>query len=316
MLALLLGLLTTPALAQDRGARGDDAAFASDSEEEYNPGAKDRLYYSNATFARVNPLGLINIFRVGWRRRLSTKDSLLFKDTYTFAGVNVLTTPANTRVGLYGEAQILAVLRVFGEVNGVGYYGTFDQIMSWDDPNANFSDNTIADRGEQGLSSPTTGWVLNAGGTVRGAAGPVVFRSTAQVTRYDLSLPDGDVVFYDQYWDRLAPDKGWMILNDLDVLVLAGNARVGVRHTFTDQLGGDLGDAGGMAQHRVDPLLAYQFHDKGKGTRFNQPTLFMLVQWWAKHPYRTGAEQPAGLPLIALGFAFNGDLTGPIPSRP
>lgn len=310
MLALLLTLLTSPAMAQDRGARGDDAAFDPNSEEEYDPGALDRLYYTNATFVRVNPLGLVDQFKVGWRRRLSEKDSLLFRDTYWFTGLNVMATPAYSRVGLYSEAQILAVLRVFAEVNGVGYFGTFDQVMSWDDPNAKFSDQTIAALGETGDFAATTGWVLNAGGTVRGAVGPVVLRSTAQVTRYDLALPDGDVVFYDQFWDRLAPDKGWMVLNDLDVLVLAGKARIGARHTFTDQLGGG-GTDGGLAQHRLGPLLAYQFHDKKKGTRFNQPTAFLLCQWWLKHPYRAGQEQPQGLPLLALGFAFNGDLIGP-----
>ena len=315
MIPLLMSLLLTPAVAQDRGARGDDAAFDPDADAPYDPGAKDRLYYSNAAFARVNPLGLIDIFRVGWRRRLSTKDSLLFRDTYWFTGVNVLATPANTRIGLYSEAQILAVLRVFGEINGVGYYGTFDQIMSWDDPDATFSDDTIATLGEAGESAATMGWVVNLGGTVRAAAGPIALRSTAQVTRYDLNLPDGDVVFYDQYWDRLAPDKGWMVLNDLDMLLLAGKARIGVRHTFTDQLGGG-GVDGGMAQHRVGPLLAYQFHDKPKGTRFNQPTAFLVVQWWAKHPYRTGVEQPGAVPLIAAGFAFNGDLTGPVGPQP
>jgi hypothetical protein len=306
MVALFLAFFISIGAAQDRGARGDDVAFARDDDAVYEAGPRDRLSYTNASFARVNPLGLINVFRVGWKRRLSQKDSLLFRDTYAFAAANVLATPAKTRLGVYGEAQLLSVFRVFAEVNSVGYYGTIDQVMSWDDPAAVFSDQTIAARGG---SAPTTGWVVNTGATVRAAVGPVAIRSTAQVSHYDLNLPDGDVVFYDQFWDRLAPDGGWMVLNDLDVLLLAGNARIGVRHTFTDQIGGTSGVDSSLAHHRVGPLLAYQFHDKPKGTRFNQPTAFLVCQWWAQHPYRTGQEQPAGLPLIAVGFAFNGDLS-------
>lgn len=312
MLALLLSLVGSPALAQDRGARADDAAFGDDSDE-YEPGALDRLYYSNATFVRVNPLGLVDSFKLGWRRRLFTQDATLLRDTYWFTGLNVMATPAYSRIGVYSEAQIIAMLRVFGEINAVGYYGTFDQVMSWDDPDARFSDQTIATLGEDGEYAATAGYVVNLGGTLRAAVGPIAVRSTAQVTRYDLALPDGDVVFYDQFWDRLAPDKGWMILNDLDVLLLADEARIGLRHTFTGELGGGGGVDGGLAQHRLGPLFAWQFYDKAKGTRFNQPTAFVLAQWWLKHPYRTGEEQPVGLPLIAVGFAFNGDLAGPAP---
>lgn len=311
-LLLPLGLLTSSAHAQDRGARGDDAAFVQDADsEDYDPGARDRFIYSNATFGRLNPLGLIDTFRIGWRRRLSTKDSLLLRDTYAFVGGSAMVTPAFTRVGVSAEAQLLAVLRVFADVSGVGYYGSFDQVLSWDDPGAVYSDNTLSLLGEQGRNSPTTGWVFTTGATVRAAAGPVALRSTVQFTRFDLDLPDGDVVFYDQFWDRLAPDGGWMALNDLDLLVLSGPARVGARYTATAQLGGRTeGADGSMGNHRVGPLFAWQFTDKPKGARFNQATAFVLAQWWVKHPYRTGAEQPAGLPLIAFGFAFNGDLLG------
>ena len=113
-LGLFASLWTAPAMAQDRGARADDAAFAGDDDGAYVPAPKDRLWYSNAAFVRANPLGLVNIHRLGWRHRLSTKDSLLFRDTYTFLGAGAIVTPAWTRLGAYGEAQVLALVRVFG----------------------------------------------------------------------------------------------------------------------------------------------------------------------------------------------------------
>ncbi len=301
---LLLAFIIT-AVAQDRGARAEDAEFST-PDETYEPAPKDRLHYTNATFGRVNPLGFVDLYRLGWRHRLSTKDSILFHDTYTFVAGEVMATPAYTRVGVYAEAQVLAILRFYASYSGVGYYGTFDQILSWPDNSARYSDNAIEADGER--ASGGLGSVLTTGGTLRAAVGPVAIRSTLSLTRYDLPLPDNDVVFYDQYWDRLAPNRGWMALNDADVLLLLDKARIGARHTFNDELGNDTDNDSAMANHRVGPLLAWQFEDKKPGAKFNQPTAFLIAQWWLQHPYRAGQEQPQGLPLIAAGFAFNGDL--------
>lgn len=91
------------------------------------------------------------------------------------------------------------------------------------------------------------------------------------------------------------------------MIVLVNDCRLGLRHTFSDAIDGFDGD-GGRAHHRLGPLFAWQFAQEPPGRRFNQPTLFVLAQWWLQHPYRTGEEQSAALPLIGLGFAFNGDL--------
>ena len=303
----LLALGSAPAFAQDRGARGDDVAFAG-NDGEYVPPPKNRLWYTNATFARVNPLGLVNIFKVGWRRRLSTKDSLLFKDTYIHTGPITMVTPAYARLGWYGEAQVLSLVRFFGQVEGVGYYGTFDQIIGWNDPASRYSDQTISSLSDQARAE--IGWVVTFGGTLRAKAGPIAIRSTLSFTRYDLALEDDEQFFYDQLWDRFAPDGGFMALNDLDLLYVKGKLRLGARHTFSDTLDGRGSSTdGALSHHRVGPLFAWQFTDKAPGAKVNQHTLFVLAQWWAQHPYRTGNEQPGGLPLIAIGFAFNGDLS-------
>ncbi len=322
MLWAILGILG--AFAQDRGARGDDAGFEGGAED-YVPPPKRRFYYSNATFARVNPLGLINVYQMGVRRRLSTSDSVLLQNTYAFAGLTSLTTPAFARLGVYGEAQLLSVLRVFGQVEGIGYFSTFDQVLSFPSGQpANYSDQEIADLGDAGENSTRAGWVSVLGFTVRAAVGPLAIRTTGNAQRYSLNLPDGEVAFYDQYWDRLAPNNGWMWLQDTDLLLISGRARIGARYTFTanvtDQ---DVGDEAALAHHRVGPLFAFQFHDKKPGTRWNQPTFFVVAQWWAQHPYRTGQFDrddgqtvgiPRGLPLFAAGLAFNGDFA--ISKRP
>lgn len=301
--ALLLSLIF-PAVAQDRGARGDDASF--DGEDgEYVPPPKRRFYYANSVFARVNPLGLINQFRLGIRRRLSTSDSVLMQDTYAFVGPIATVSPAFARGGLYAEAQLLSVFRVFAQVEGAQFFGTFNQVTSFDSTDVLYSDQTLD---TLDAAEALGGWVFVTGFTVRGAAGPLVVRTTANIARFSIDLPEGRTHFYDQIWDRLAPNNGWQWLQDTDLLYRKNKILAGVRYTFSDGLDGGEGD-GGLSHHRVGPLLAYQFSSKKPGARFNQPTAFLLAQWWAQHPYRTGEEQPAGLPLIALGFAFNGDFS-------
>jgi hypothetical protein len=284
------------------------------SNAQAEPPPQDRLWYSNATYGRVNPLGFVDSFKLGWRRRLSTSDHLLLDNTYSFTAVNVMATPAFTRVGVYAEVLPITMVRLFAGVDGIGFYGTFDQVLGMEGT-GRYSDAAI--EAQSALSGATGGWVLTFGGTVRAKAGPVAIRSTPTFTRFDIAVPDDKPFFYDQIWDRLAPNRGLMVNVDSDVLVVAGKVRAGVRHTFSDDLGGNPSDSdGAMANHRVGPLFAYQFHAKGPGTKFDEPTLFVLTQWWMAHPYRTGEEQPQGLPLIALGFAFNGDLamtTSPAP---
>ena len=215
-------------------------------------------------------------------------------------------TPAWGRGGLYAEAQLLAVLRVFAEVAGVGYFGTFDQVLTFP-ADARYSDQTIEAQGER--SAATTGWVTTLGTTARAKVGPIAVRSTFQGLRFDLSGGADGAYFYDQLSDRLAPDEGWLLMNDADVLYLSGKLRLGLRHSWSDTAdgSGDTTDAA-LAYHRLGPLFAWQFADHAPGKRFNQPTLFVLAQTWLQHPYRTGEEQSQALPLIAVGFAFNGDL--------
>jgi hypothetical protein len=308
-LATLAVLSAVPAHA-DRGARADDSSMSEPTE----PPPLDRFWYNSAVFARVNPLGLINVNRFGWRRRLSTSDSVLWNDTYTFLGGSAVITPAWARAGVYAEVAPIALFRASADVGVTGYYGTFDQVLSFEDPGARYSDRTISDLSDR--AAPRAGWYANFSHTIQAKAGPIAVRSITQYTMINLGLPDDDAYFYDQMWDRLAPNGRFMILNDLDTLFVAGKKRIGLRYTFSHNLaGGDRDTDGGMSHNRLGPLFAMQLSDKPVGSKFNQATFFALAQFWLTHPYRTGDEQSQFLPLIAVGIAFNGDLAR-VPNMP
>lgn len=296
---------------------GDRETVSRTDEKEYyrhfygrNPVPAHRLTYSYAMFARVNPLGLIGVLNLGYRGRLMKSDSSLFRDSYGFLGLSARGSPAFGRVGAHAEIQPIALFKAWTTYEFVGYFGTFDQVTEFSDANVKYSDQTLA---SLNAARPALGSVLTLGGTLQAKVGPVAIRSIFQATRYDIAMEEGNAFFYDQYWDRLAPNRDFMFLNDFDILGFVGKARIGGRWTWSDgNMGTDEGD-GALPHHRIGPIFAYQFHDRGPGARFDTPTLFVLAQWWLQHPYRTGFEQPQGLPLIAVGLAFNGDLLGDKP---
>jgi hypothetical protein len=147
----------------------------------------------------------------------------------------------------------------------------------------------------------------------------LVLRSQARVVYGSLQLRGGDVVYYDQFYDVAAPNRGWFLTNDLDVLWQSSDGKFvgGARYTLTIPFYGSgyvrPGEAAAdNSMHRIGPFLAYTFFSKD-GASFNNPTVFLLAQWWAKHRYRSGQEVNAGLPLIGLGFQMTGDFL-PVPA--
>jgi hypothetical protein len=162
----------------------------------------------------------------------------------------------------------------------------------------------------------TNGWELTLGANLQFKLGPVVVRSAARLVNGNLALRPGDTVYYDQLYDVLAPNRGWFFTNDLDVLYqgLENKLIVGARYTFTAPLYDSTRHLDPTAAsttvdnstHRVGPLIGYTFKMED-GAKFNTPTVFLLVQWWVKHRWRTGADTPAALPLIGIGFQITGD---------
>jgi hypothetical protein len=173
----------------------------------------------------------------------------------------------------------------------------------------------------------------------------------------------GTNVWYDILNDTLLPSRGWNVHIDSDLLFSPEGAglTLGVRHSFTQVFWGQtdfqptdfcnngMGGIGGRGMaptldslggcgaagffdpngpmHRIGPLIAYNFKESYHA-RFNAPTVFVAVQWWLAHRYRTGDRTNAqemmlgnptspsdftasAFPYIAIGFSFRGDLLFP-----
>lgn len=310
ILGAAVALALAPRVAEAVPDRGMDPDAPMSAEDKGIP--KHRLFYTNSTFLRYNPLGAINTFSMGWRYRLMESDSVLFEDTYLYLGPSATLSPAFGRVGARAEIAPIALFRAWTTVEGVYYFGTFDQITGFPGPDSVYDDDTL-DQLAQGV--PTTGWILTTGAVLQAKVKTIAIRSTFQAIRFDLDMEDGETYFYDQVWDRLAPDEQWMGLNDLDVMHVGDKLRLGARWTWSNAFIEESDAVAAMAHNRVGPLFAWQFKDDGPGTRFNKPTFFALAQWWVTHPYRTGEISSQAVPLFAFGLAFQGDLIGPPPSQ-
>lgn len=285
------------------------------------PPPQHRLVYRNSLFVRMNPTGLIDEARISYRWRLYESESLALRDNFIGVGLAPTLSPAFGRIGLLVEAQPLSVLQLYGIYEWQGYFGGFNYLQSFPSPRGEFSDEILSQRGELPVGEPlrnyaTSGTQLTLGANLQFKFGPVVARSQFRLVRPNLELREGDRVFYDIYYDVMAPNGGWLFTNDADLAYMPGRTGlvVALRWTVTQALYGTEHYAPGEAQedlngpmHRVGPVLAYTFANED-GRRFNSPTVLVMANWWVAHRYRTGQQGSALMPLLAVGMSFTGDL--------
>ena len=289
---------------------------------------RHRFVYRNLTALRINPLGFVNEFQFGWRIQLVNKNTTLFKESYIALKVHTFLNPAFGRIGPMLEIQPLAVLNLQAIYNGVGYFRTFDQLQSFQSPNAVYSDDALNKRTEQRYA--TTGHYITLSALLQAKVGRVAVRDNLKFYWADFSLSVDettgrqDTVYYDQTLDILHPDRGWVTTNDADIIYLFDfGLRLGARYTLTHAFYRDSMYPEGedttnrnSPTHRVGPAILYsppKWHIKAsKRTKLSRkrwynPTAILLVQWWAQHRWRTGEDVHPAVPYVVLGFSFEGD---------
>ncbi len=271
------------------------------------------VFLRNSTAVRLNPLGLFDELRVGYRKRLFQSDESMFLNTFVAVGANLSLSPAFARGGIAVEFQPLSILNFTAVYEAGGNFGSFGLAQSYPSAGtANFSDWDIGRQRDQQVAGvgprnyATWSHQLQLGVTFQIKLGPLIFRTNNRFVYQQIGIRTGDRVFYDQYWDILFPNGGWIYVNDIDVLLEpVTNFRIGIRYNYTHAFyTGDSFSTGyqepealrGLANdttQRIGPLLAYTFFERRHGI-FNAPTLAVVVNWYIQHPYRHGL--PDGMP--------------------
>jgi len=139
-----------------------------------------------------------------------------------------------------------------------------------------------------------------------------------------MNLRGGDTVFYEPALDTLAAGRGTFLSDDLDLFYIVdlpaggfwshGRLAAGLRYTafkplFDDRdfLPGEDRSREHAETHRVGPLVALSIFDDGY-SRFHEPTIVAMAQWYAAHPNRTGKDYDQAVPYLVLAFVFQSDL--------
>lgn len=274
-----------------------------------------RVSYRSLSVLRLNPLGLIEDARISYRFRLYESESKVFRDNFVAIGVAPSFSPAFVRIGPVIEIQPASFFQVWAQYEVLRYLGGFNFLQSFPSAGANYADTELRARaalpaGDSLKNYSTNGTQLTLGANLQFKVGPVVARSQFRLVRPDYNLREGDRVFYDIFYDVLAPDRGFFFTNDADVLYQRGRLTAGVRWTVTRALYGDEhkapGERGPFALHRAGPLVAFLITDNPRAQHVF--TVLAVVNWWLKHPYRTGVDVSQAMPYFALGLAITGDL--------
>ncbi len=301
------------------------AMAGSTASAQVDPQPRQQLFYSSLTAVRVNPLGLLNNTFASYRFRLFQSDSDVLKQNFVGIGLVGALSPAWGRLGIMAEVQPLTILRLYAQYQFIGNFGSFDLFASFPSATSDYSDSQIDERSDQpGTENyATTGSLLTLGATLQLKVGPIALRSLFRAVRTDYDMREGDRVYYDQIYDMLMPDEGWMVVNDVDLfLVLQPSTyqlAIGARWTYSHSFyrdedhfapGEDPNNAPNNDIHRIGPIIAWQLRPNNPGSRFDRPTLILLAQWHAQHRWRTGADVSAALPYVGLAFKFQGDLLG------
>jgi hypothetical protein len=236
------------------------------------------------------------------------------QNTYLKIAANTQLSPGFVRPGIILEAVPLALIRFSARVEQHTYWGAFNLITSA--PSASFPHDD--DALEAARSYGTTGWSARFDTRLQVKLGKVAVRSELRAEYASLDLENDDSVYYEPILDTLVANNHWSLINDTDLLYFVNDAWIiGARYTWTKALFEDddflpgedpASAANNQVMHRAGPAIIYRIDNQKTGTLFNQPTVFLITQFWLQHASRTGQEVTQAYPYTLIGFAFNGDL--------
>jgi hypothetical protein len=272
------------------------------------------VFYKTAIANTQNPLGLASVSEIGYRYNLFDSDNVLLGDTHAALTFAPYLTPAFTSVGLKFKLKPLALLELSARYDVVNYFGNFGNLQSFESPNEPYDDDTLDERESKGLNKAANGSTFTLETLVQAKVGSIAARTAIKTIFTDFDLAD-DSVHYMPSLDVLVPSQGMTLSVDSDLLYVGDSGfTAGIRHTLIqpfynddDFLTGESKENINGPIHRLGTLLAYKF-SKDKGTLFDEPTAFMLLQWYLKHRHRAGQDSSQLLPYFAVGFSFSGHI--------
>jgi len=289
--------------------------FESMREPPWRPRKRWRIVWDSLSAIRDNPRGMIANLRVGPRLHLFDKPGILYRDSSASLLFATDLTPAYHRVGAALVLMPLTILEMWIRYDRMVSHGLFNYSQSYRTPLVDVSDTAVEKRAHE--TYVAAGSMLSLGARTLAKVGPVVARVGFEAFRASLDLRPGDTVFYDGFIDMPFPNDGWASRTDADLIYMHQSGfKLAVRYTMNHAFFRDEHFAVGpkdasrvTPNHRIGPAFLYTFAEgENDGGVSRDPTLALLVQWWLRHPHRTGQDVSQSYPYLLLVFLQQGDL--------
>lgn len=263
--------------------------------------------YRNVMVLQANPILLRDIASLDYQYRLYDSESPYLRNNYFGVALRPVISPGFVRIGGAMEFAPASVVRLGLGFEQVNYFGGFDQLQGFSSVDAIYSDSALAAGGDSDANYAASGNIVTGSLQAQNRFGPIIVRDLFELQRVSYNLHTGDDFFYDPVLDLLLPERGFAFTNDADILYISPfGFIVGMRYTITKAFYGTDSDPNGPT-HRLGPSLSYVvFQDPGAA--FDSATVFVLLNWWIKHRFRTGADVSGGFPFLSVGFSFTGEI--------
>lgn len=264
-----------------------------------------RLYLYSQNVLRGNPIGLQSQNQFMFQKRLMDSESPLFNSTFIEVGALNRISPAFITGGVGVNIKPIALLQLNLGVEAIQYFGGFDQILSFDTPDQDYSDATQEARSEAGENYATNG--VRAFGKLRFQVKvkKIALINEVGMEHWNLNLTDGGKYFYEFTTDVLAPANGWMLTNDINLLYFVKFGAIGLRHSLVKPFYEDPTEGLGNPHQRGGLVAIIPLKDKEGG--ISKPQLLAIANVYINHRYRDFSTADTPLPYVLLGFRFNWD---------
>lgn len=246
---------------------------------------------------QLNPLGLRAEIEASWKWRLYHSTNPILKDAHVAAGIADQVSPAYDRLQAWLELSPLSILDLRAGAEGVGYFGSFGNLVGLPSYDSDFSDDARKVLREQAVARVGRRFYLSP--ILKFRLGRVSLRAAADFESWKVQDAPG-AFFYEPFRGTLLDAAGDSLVSGSTLLLCDVSRsrnerlRVGIFHDYLN-----VWDAPQNRKQRLGPLALIKLGERRFGGR--DPVLSVGVLDYLEAPNRSGVGG-----FVALSMSLSG----------
>jgi hypothetical protein len=258
--------------------------------------AAERLVRSGLG-VQLNPLGLRAEVEASWKWRLFRSTNPILKDAHVAVGIADQASPAYDRLQAWLELSPLSILDLRAGAEGVGYFGSFGNLVGFPSYDSDFSDDARKVLSEQAVAR--VGRRLYVSPILKFRLGRVSFRAAADFESWRVQDAPG-AFFYEPFRGTLLDAGGDSLVSGSTLLLCdvsrsrSDRVRIGVFHDYLNVWG-----APQNRKQRLGPLGLIKLGERRFAGR--DPVLSVGVLDYLEAPNRSGVGG-----FVAMSMSLSG----------